>query len=108
MLCSLEQKADPQRSGYLIDKIRRVSANTTHMFVPGLPPLTPSIDRSMSGRVPHYHVVSKKVEAGKLSVVVNYVRKYLIEDIYRRLGEHCTLTLSPDAYVALLPSHDVP
>ncbi|KAF8918970.1 potassium transporter [Mucidula mucida] len=67
MLCSLEQKADPQRSGYLIDKIRRVSANTTHI-------------------VPHYHVVSKKVEAGKLSVVVNYVRKYLIEDIYRRLA----------------------
>ena len=36
---------------------------------------------------PHYHVVSKKVEVGVISPVVNYVRALLIEAIYRRLGE---------------------
>jgi len=36
---------------------------------------------------PHYHVVSKKVEVGVISPIVNYIRALLIEAIYRRLGE---------------------
>lgn len=35
--------------------------------------------------IPHYEVLSRPVEAGRLSVVVNYVRKMLIEDVYARL-----------------------
>lgn len=37
--------------------------------------------------VPHYHIVSRKVEAGRFSAAVNYLRKFLVEDIYHRFGE---------------------
>ena len=35
--------------------------------------------------VPHYVVHSKTVHEGRLSAVVNWFRKLLIEDIYRRI-----------------------
>ncbi|KAF9052418.1 potassium transporter [Hymenopellis radicata] len=72
-ICSLEEKADPQRhSSYITDKLRRAAERTTHI-------------------VPRYHVVSRKVEKGRFSTVVNPLRTYLIEDIYRRLA-----TIFPD------------
>lgn len=42
-------------------------------------------------RVPHYHVVSKKVNVGMISPVVNYFRAFLIEGLYRRLGRSWSL-----------------
>ncbi|KAF8870459.1 potassium transporter [Infundibulicybe gibba] len=35
---------------------------------------------------PHYHVVSKNVGAGPVFLVVNWLRRYLVEDVYRRLA----------------------
>ena len=39
-----------------------------------------------SPSTPHYHVVSKHVNVGFMSPFVNYLRAFLIEGIYRRLG----------------------
>ena len=36
--------------------------------------------------VPHYHVVSKNVDDGFMSPVLNYLRAFLIEGVYRRMG----------------------
>ncbi|KAJ3786207.1 potassium transporter [Lentinula aff. detonsa] len=66
VLCNLEMQYDPKNCERTIAKIKAVSSHATHI-------------------VPHYHVVSKKVGAGYLTFVVNWVRKYLIEEIYRRL-----------------------
>ncbi|KIY68292.1 potassium transporter [Cylindrobasidium torrendii FP15055 ss-10] len=66
-ICELEMRMDPQRAPVLIEKIRNVSSSTTHV-------------------IPSYHVVSKKLAGGKVMVAVSYMRKYLIEAIYRRLA----------------------
>ncbi|KAF5389290.1 hypothetical protein D9757_003396 [Collybiopsis confluens] len=67
VLCELEMQYDPKNCDKIISSIKAVSNSATHI-------------------VPHYHVVSKKVNVGHLSFAVNYVRKYLIQEIYRRLA----------------------
>ena len=37
-------------------------------------------------RVPHYHVVSHKTHKDVISAVRAYIRKWLLEDVYRRIG----------------------
>ncbi|KAF9077481.1 potassium transporter [Rhodocollybia butyracea] len=66
-LSNLEMQYDPNNCTQNINYIKAVSATATHV-------------------VPHYHVISKKVNAGYFSFMVNWVRKYLIEDIYNRLA----------------------
>jgi len=36
--------------------------------------------------VPHYHVVSYKTHEGVISAVGAFIRKWLLEDVYRRIG----------------------
>ncbi|KAG6833454.1 hypothetical protein H0H87_006821 [Tephrocybe sp. NHM501043] len=66
-ICDLERSSNTTGSAAIIEEIRLISRTATHI-------------------VPRYHVVSKKVNAGVASVVVNWLRKYLIEDVYRRLA----------------------
>jgi hypothetical protein len=35
---------------------------------------------------PHYHVVSKQVNVGFMSPIASYLRSFLLEGLYRRLG----------------------
>ncbi|KAJ7700275.1 potassium transporter [Mycena metata] len=65
-ICALELQMDPRQLSGTVNKIRAVARSTTHI-------------------APHYHVISKYIDAGRLSPVLNWCRKYLIEDIYRRL-----------------------
>jgi len=64
-ICALETAPDP-RSAQVVEEIRRVTASYTHI-------------------VPHYHVVSKRWGSGPWAIVRNWVRGFLIEDVYRRL-----------------------
>ncbi|KAG6902524.1 hypothetical protein C0995_015342 [Termitomyces sp. Mi166 len=66
-ICDLEKLADPKGSAPLIQEIRAISQTATHI-------------------VPRYHVVSRKVNAGIASVIVNRMRRYLIEEVYRNLA----------------------
>ncbi|KAJ7288009.1 potassium transporter [Mycena rebaudengoi] len=66
-LCELEMHIDPSQTSGTVDQIRNSARSATHI-------------------TPHYHVVSKRVDAGVLSFAVNGVRRYLIEAIYRRLA----------------------
>ncbi|RDB17948.1 High affinity potassium transporter [Hypsizygus marmoreus] len=66
-ICEIESQVNPRGSAALVEEIRSIAHTATHI-------------------APHYHVVSKKVDAGLLSTLVNWIRKYLIEDIYRRLA----------------------
>ncbi|KAJ7134907.1 potassium transporter [Mycena epipterygia] len=66
-ICALELQLDPRQLSGNIEQIRAVARSTTHI-------------------APHFHVISKHVDAGKFSLVVNWLRRYLIEDIYRRLA----------------------
>ncbi|CAK5270446.1 unnamed protein product [Mycena citricolor] len=66
-ICTLELQLDPKDGAAKVAQIRAVSRSTTHI-------------------APHYHVVSRHVDAGVLSFPINWLRKYLIEDIYRRLA----------------------
>ncbi|KAJ4482322.1 potassium transporter [Lentinula aciculospora] len=66
-LCNLEMQHDPKNYERTIAKIKAVSSHATHI-------------------VPHYHVVSKKINAGYLTFIANWIRKYLIEEIFRRLA----------------------
>jgi len=69
-ICDIERAFNPHGSAAVIEEIRTAAQiAATHI-------------------APHYHVVSRKVNAGPrpVSVTVNWVRKYLIESIYRRLA----------------------
>jgi len=57
--------------------------------------------------VPHYHVVSHLTKSGKLSFIKNWIRKQLIEELYRRLGEYIAVLLQ-NMVTDYTSSHDVP
>ena len=59
--------------------------NATHVYV-ARNFLSCDHEKLTQTSVPHYHVVSKRVEAGFMSPVVNFLRRWLIEDVYRRLA----------------------
>jgi len=82
-LCMSEMLANPKPDKAWLEEIRNLVLNATHI-------------------VPHYHVVSKRVEGGFLSPVVNYVRKWLIEEIYRRLA-----TVFPQTANWLTPADEI-
>ncbi|THU95303.1 potassium transporter [Dendrothele bispora CBS 962.96] len=76
VICAIERGRDPKNSDGIIETIRQVSERPSHI-------------------VPHYHVCSSEFlpESNDPSmwtvarlVVMNKVRKYLIEEIYRRLA----------------------
>ncbi|KAK7457024.1 hypothetical protein VKT23_010327 [Stygiomarasmius scandens] len=73
-ICTLERNRDPKNSARTIEMIRQVSERPTHI-------------------VPHYHVASSELEESSSSIlsttkvaVRNKIRKYLIEEIYRRMA----------------------
>ncbi|KAF9561755.1 potassium transporter [Agrocybe pediades] len=66
-ICALEMQLNPAVSEAFLQEIRSASETSTHI-------------------APHYHVVSKKVDVGAISPIVNYLRSILIESIYRRLA----------------------
>jgi KUP system potassium uptake protein len=66
-ICAVERQLNPGVSEALVQGIRSAAETTTHI-------------------APHYHVVSRKVHGGYISPVINYLRRILIEGIYRRLG----------------------
>ncbi|KAL4246797.1 Potassium transporter [Abortiporus biennis] len=64
-ICALEKRADPVDSAELIQEIKEVAQSSTHI-------------------VPHYIMSSKDLRGGRFMAVVNYCRRFLIEEIYRR------------------------
>ncbi|TCD71664.1 hypothetical protein EIP91_005430 [Steccherinum ochraceum] len=70
LICEIEQRSDPRGSAAAIKVIREVASAATHI-------------------VPHYEVSSKNVRAprlGRAVVVVNWFRRFLIEDVYRTIS----------------------
>ncbi|KAF8349491.1 potassium transporter [Amanita rubescens] len=66
-ICASEIIANPNTDKAWLDEIKTLVGAATHI-------------------VPHYHIVSKKVEVRFMSPVVNFVRRWLLEDVYRRLA----------------------
>ncbi|KDR82452.1 hypothetical protein GALMADRAFT_237778 [Galerina marginata CBS 339.88] len=66
-ICTLERQLNPSVPESFLQQIRSVSKTATHI-------------------APHYHVVSRKVNTGAISPIVNYLRAMLIESVYRRLA----------------------
>jgi KUP system potassium uptake protein len=62
-----ERESNPEVKETILEEIRAAASTATHI-------------------IPHYHVVSRAVRAGKLSFVLSYIRALLIESIYRRLA----------------------
>lgn len=90
-ICEIERQFNPQGSAALIQEIKAVSQTATHMYVLIIRGFrrTSNFDYS----APHYHVVSRTVNAGFLTTVVNWIRQYLVEEVYRRLGKFLSLPL---------------
>jgi KUP system potassium uptake protein len=66
-ICKEELLADPNASGAWLSEIKTLLSNATHI-------------------VPHYHVVSKAVGTGFFSPARNFLRRIVIEDVYRRIA----------------------
>ncbi|RXW25375.1 hypothetical protein EST38_g530 [Candolleomyces aberdarensis] len=65
-IVQLERAVNPN-AGPIVEEIRAVSKDATHV-------------------APHYHVMAKPVHTGFAAPVLNYLRKFFIEDLYRRLA----------------------
>ncbi|KAI0060612.1 potassium transporter [Artomyces pyxidatus] len=65
-LSALEARLNPTDAAELIKQLEAVASTSTHV-------------------VPHYDVQSRKLDVGRLSPIVNWIRAFLIEDLYRRL-----------------------
>ena len=76
---------NPRVSEALLEEIRSVAETSTHMWV-SLIYSTWNLSHPNCPSAPHYHVVSRQVHVGFISPVVNCLRSFLIEGLYRRLG----------------------
>ncbi|TFK27651.1 potassium transporter [Coprinopsis marcescibilis] len=65
-IVQIEQEVNPNAE-IAISEIRLAIAEATHI-------------------APHYHVLSKRVQAGLFTPVANYIRSLLIETLYRRIA----------------------
>ncbi|KLO05737.1 potassium transporter [Schizopora paradoxa] len=63
-ICELEMNSNPGGYQKVVHRIKEAAQVSTHI-------------------VPHYHVVSKPVTAGRLSIVFSYIRSTLLEGVYR-------------------------
>ncbi|KAI0264210.1 potassium transporter [Gloeopeniophorella convolvens] len=79
----LEARADPARAARIVAQLETLARRHTHV-------------------VPHYEVRSKQVELGRLSPIANYLRRVLIEDVYRRLS-----IMFPEVVSWLAPADEI-
>ncbi|KAF8627441.1 hypothetical protein AX17_006255 [Amanita inopinata Kibby_2008] len=82
-ICTSEIQANPDASSAWLEEIRFLVGNATHI-------------------IPHHYLVGKKVQVRYLSPVVNFVRKWLIEDVYRRL-----FTMFPQTANWMTPADEI-
>ncbi|KAF8343268.1 potassium transporter [Amanita rubescens] len=82
-VCASELQSDPNVSPSWLAEIKTLIQGTTHM-------------------VPHYHVVSRKTHEGVISAVGAFIRKWLLEDVYRRIA-----TMFPDTANWLTPADEI-
>jgi len=66
-ICNAEFAADPNTSTTWLSDIKTLVSNATHI-------------------VPHYHVVSTPITGGFFAPVASFIRKTLIEDVYRTVA----------------------
>jgi hypothetical protein len=70
----------------MVSIIRQCALTSTHMFVILLSMILDYTQMHTS--VPHYHVMSKRLDAGIASGVVNWVRAFLVESLFRPICEY--------------------
>ncbi|EIN06328.1 potassium transporter [Punctularia strigosozonata HHB-11173 SS5] len=66
-ICAVEARTNPEGSSYTVDTIKQYASTATHI-------------------VPHYYVMSKKIDGGIASKAVHWIRAFLIESLYRPLA----------------------
>lgn len=98
----LETRLNPHAASDLESQLAVLSASHTHMCASL--EFRGGIDYThMISSVPYYAILNKPVGQSKLALVVNYVRAFLIEDVYARarimFPETINWIASPDRYV---------
>lgn len=88
-IIEIERETNAEVKETILNEIRSAAVTSTHMYVVVSFTNLNFIWAHFSPSVPHYHVVSKAVRAGRLSFVLGYLRALLIESVYRRLGIRC-------------------
>lgn len=81
-ICALESRAGPYHATRT-QEIKEVTQYYTHI-------------------VPHYHVLSKHVDAGRLSGATNWARRILVENVYRSL-----VTMFPETENWVTPGEQI-
>ncbi|KAF8712435.1 hypothetical protein AX14_013103 [Amanita brunnescens Koide BX004] len=82
-LCAAELLSNPDARPEWLTEIRFLARGTTHI-------------------VPHYHIVSNKTHNGVLSAVGAFIRKWVLEDLYRRVA-----TMFPESANWLTPADEI-
>ncbi|KAL1745592.1 potassium transporter [Schizophyllum fasciatum] len=83
-ICAIEMTSAPRtQAKRTIEDIRRAAKTSTHI-------------------IPHYHVISRRIITGRLSIAVNWCRAVLVEEIYRRMK-----TMFPETAAWLTPADEI-
>ena len=96
----LEAQSNPQAAASITAEIREVAKSWTHMYVIllDLKIFSEITNLTLTCSVPHYVVSSHDVQAGKVSKGISWIRRFLIEDVYRSIckykGRHVSLRLA--------------
>lgn len=83
LVSELEARADPMNAIKVIAEMKAISQRTSHI-------------------IPHHYVISKHIDFSFASPVFNYIRRFLIEAIYRRL-----VTMFPETANWSLDNEDI-
>jgi KUP system potassium uptake protein len=87
-IIEIESRPEPDgaQREQIVAQLRDLSRRPTHVY--GIPRFRVAVicAEQCKCSFPHYLVKSKRLELGRITPVVNFVRRVLIEGIYGRLG----------------------
>ena len=100
----LETRLNPNGVAELAPHLSALAASHTHMYATVRSCIVNYTHPSVS--VPHYEILSRPNGRGKVALVINYIRTFLIEDVYARarimFPETVNWIASPDRYALML------
>ena len=83
----LEARLRPDEAGLTASQLKDHSVRLTHVYVSGQSLITVTCTEPAQCRVPHYAVRSKGLVIGRITPIMNYIRRVLIEEVYGRLSK---------------------
>lgn len=83
----IELRLQPDGAELIASQLRDQSTRLTHVYVSSQSLISVTRTEPTQYRVPHYTVRSRGLDVGRITPVMNYIRRVLIESVYGRLSK---------------------